>query len=73
MAMVVLHSDWSLLLLVNLQGSFIVASYPGRVGGERCLSPPTRPGYEAIFIVNKIIMLLENMQSSLHCKQGTSL
>ena len=52
MAMVVLHSDWSLLLLVNLQGSFIVASYPGRVGGERCLSPPTQPGYEAIFIVN---------------------
>ena len=24
-----------------------VASYLGHVGGERCLSPPTRPGYEA--------------------------
>ena len=25
----------------------VVASYPGRVGEERRLSPPTRPGYGA--------------------------
>ena len=24
-----------------------VASYPGHVGGEKCLSPPAWPGYEA--------------------------
>ena len=33
----------------NFSVGFPLASYPGRVGGEKYFSSPTRPGYEASF------------------------
>ena len=51
----VLHSGWLCMTCrpAFFQGSLMcthtsyLASYPGCMGGEKCLSPPTRPGYEA--------------------------
>ena len=38
--------------------TYSVASYPGRVGGEKCFAPTTWPRYEAMYIVNYLSSIL---------------
>ena len=42
------------------QGWSLLASFPGRVGGEKAFSPPSRPGNEARSAHDIGIVLMDN-------------